>query len=320
MSYILCSNENYYKPGEDLRDLFENLILQRIEGNLPAQAEKIKQAKTQKTLQVDIIHEFERQRRMISRGQAKFDEPFYDLSSEDRVLLYCVHYMPMHLYSSYHIFTKVLSLPVSDKVVFVDFGCGPLTAGIAFWAAAGKRDITYIGIDNSITMLNMAEKINQYGPYGSDKSSETFYKNNQLHLISDYNNELPQLLNSINMSNPTDTLIIFNFCYFLQSKTFEEPSNIEELSDLLWILGSGDERICMVYQDPVGDKFQGRWHNLKSWVITFPSMYDVSGFTWQDPTQVVQIKYDTLWGEQNPVDVSYDSFNNFSFLENYSNN
>lgn len=51
----------------------------------------------------------------------------------------------------------------------------------------------------------------------------------------------------------------------------------------------------MVYQDPVGDKFQERWHNLKSWVIVYPSMYDVSGFTWEDLTQVVQIKYDTLW-------------------------
>ncbi len=225
----------------------------------------------------------------------------------------------MHLYSSYHIFTKILSLPVNDKVVFVDFGCGPLTSGIAFWAAARECDITYIGIDNSVTMLNMAQKINQYGSNGFDKSNEPFYKDDQLHLISDYNNELPQLLNSINLSNPADTLIIFNFCYFLQSKTFEEPSNIEELSDLLWILGSGDKRICMVYQDPVGGKFQERWHNLKSWVIAYPSMYDVSGFTEQDPTQVVQIKYDTLWEEQNQVDVSYDSFNNFSFLENYSN-
>ncbi len=93
MSYILCSDDNYYKPGENLRDLFENRVLHHVEVNLPVQAKKIKQAKAQETLRRDIIHEFERQRRMISRGQANFDEPFYGLSSENRVLLYCVHYM-----------------------------------------------------------------------------------------------------------------------------------------------------------------------------------------------------------------------------------
>ena len=55
--------------------------------------------------------------------------------------------MQMHLYSSYHIFTKHLLSPLREKIVFIDVGCGPLTSGIAFWAAAKQRDITYIGFE-----------------------------------------------------------------------------------------------------------------------------------------------------------------------------
>ena len=222
----------------------------------------------------------------------------------------------MHLYSSYHIFTTKLFLPVSSKVIFVDFGCGPLTSGIAFWGATrGPRqiDITYVGIDSSQTMLSMAQKMNQYGPDGSDGGNEPFYKD--AHLISNYS-MLPQLLDglNVNVGNSGDTLIIFNFCYFLQSNTFRDPSNIEKLGELLESSNYLGAKICVVYQDPIGRKFQERWHNLKSWAIPYPSAFNSSGFGWQDPTEEVRIKYDTLWGEQNTVNVSYDIFNNFYAL------
>ena len=220
----------------------------------------------------------------------------------------------MHLFSSYHIFTNHLPpISESDKVVFIDFGCGPLTSGIAFWAFAGKCDITYIGIDNSQGMLDKAWEINQYGFH--DEFIVPFYKNENFHLIR-YCNHLPQLLNSIEMHNSDDTLIIFNFSYFLQSNTFNDPSNIEKLGDSLLstlVYNHGGNKIYMVYQDPVRSEFQGRWYNLKSWIITYHSMFDV-GFTWQDPTKVACVKYDTLWGEQNMVDVSHDSFNNLGRL------
>ena len=252
---------------------------------------------------------------ILEQGQTNFDESSEGFSPEDKVSLYCVNYMPMHLYSSYHIFTRKLFLPVSSKVIFIDFGCGPLTSGIAFWAAAGKSNITYVGIDSSQTMLNTAQKINQYGPYGSGRSNEPFYKDDQLYLIPNYN-RLPQLLAEIDINgdNSGDVLIIFNFCYFLQSKTFRDSLNIEKLGELLDSANYLGAKICVVYQDPVGGGFQGRWHNLKSWAIPYPSAFNASGFMWQDPTEVARIKYDTLWGEQNTVNVSYDTFNNFYIL------
>ncbi|MDE0634377.1 MAG: class I SAM-dependent methyltransferase [Candidatus Poribacteria bacterium] len=304
MSYIHCSGGNYYTPSKNLQGLFESQVIRPFERAKPTVVEFFRANNWQNIK--NLRHE------ILESGLADFDEPSEDFSPEDKVLFYCYNYMPMHLFSSYHIFKNYLP-SISEKIVFIDFGCGPLTSGIAFWAAfAGQGNITYIGIDKSEKMRNMAKRINEYGPYGS---SENFY--NDFILGRDYNG-LPRFLsNEIKLHNPADTLVIFNFCYFLQTKTLESPSEIEKLGNVLHEADI-DTKVCMVYQDPVKDEFQGRWHNLKSWVITYHSMYDVSGFTGHDPTQVVEIKYDTLWGEQNPVDVSYDSFNNFSFFENYS--
>ena len=222
----------------------------------------------------------------------------------------------MHLFSSYHIFKNYLPT-ISDKVVFIDFGCGPLTSGIAFWTAFARQcNITYIGIDKSNTMRNMARQINQYGPYGS---GEPFYKD--FHLGRDYNG-LPRFLSDEikldNLDNPDDTLVIFNFCYFLQSKTLENQSEIEKLGNVLCDADI-DTKVCMVYQDPVKDKFQARWSDLKSRVITFHSMYEMSNFSWQDSTKKTVIKFDNLWPEsRSPYkEVSYDTFNNFHYYDNY---
>ena len=62
-----------------------------------------------------------------------------------------------------------------------------------------------------------------------------FIKMIKLHLIRNYD-RLPQLLADIdiNVDNSGDVLIIFNFCYFLQSKTFSDSLNIEKLGELLY--------------------------------------------------------------------------------------
>ena len=311
MSYIHCFNVNNYKPSESLKNLYEKLVIHPIERYLPTNAEEgLRNIRSEKSLYHREV--------ILENGRTNFDESSEDFSPKDKVLLYCGYYMPMHLFSSYHIFASKLSLPESNKVVLIDFGCGPLTSGIAFWAATRHSNITYIGIEKSITMRNMAGEINRHGPYGADGSSKPFYED--IHLISDYNNELPQVLDDIKVGTLADTLIIFNFSHFLQSKTFEDPSNIEILGNLLEDLASNysGNKICMVYQDPPRTDFQDRWRNLKSWVIPYHTMFDHSGFTQQDSTKKTRFGYENLWGISTTRSVSYDSFNNFSYLENYS--
>ncbi|MDE0089381.1 MAG: class I SAM-dependent methyltransferase [Candidatus Poribacteria bacterium] len=315
MSYIQCFNVNNYKPSESLKNLYEKLVIQPIENYLPSSVEGFRNIGSKKS-----IHHREV---ILEGGRTNFDESSEGFSPRDKVLLYCGYYLPMHLFSSYHIFSSKLSLPESNEVVFIDFGCGPLTSGIAFWAATRHSNITYIGIDKSTTMLKMAEEINLHGPYGT--SGRVFFED--ACFISDYNIELSELFDEIMVGTSVDTLIIFNFSHFLQSKTFEDlsnsdnnPSNIEMLGTQLEVLTSeyGDNKICVVYQDPPRAEYQDRWHNLKSWIIPYPSMFNVSGFGWEDPTKKTVLGYFNLWGISTRRTVSYDSFNNFFYLKNYS--
>jgi hypothetical protein len=168
--------------------------------------------------------------------------------------------MPVHLFGSYHIFRKHLT-SVNSKVVFVDFGCGPLTSGIAFWAALSEhRDITYFGIDSSQRMLDKAREINRYGPYGD---GSPFIKGWS---IPDYN-QLHQYLDDY-IAAGDQTQIIFNFCYFLASKTL----NIGALSDSLTqiVVEYSQHKMCMVYQNPIRSPDSHRnWRTVKGRLSTF---------------------------------------------------
>ena len=261
MSYIHYSPDNHYKPGESLKNLFEELIIKPFEHDLPTLAEDVRNNR---------IYYWEDIARILRQGQSNFDEVSFDkLSHEyyfpkDKVSIYCVHHMPRHLFGSYHIFTNCLT-PMSkgNKVVFIDFGCGPLTSGIAFRAFAGQSDITYLGIDSSRTMLNKAAAINKYGP---NTYREPFF--HKIELIRDYDH-LTGLLDRY-IENGHRTQIIFNFCYFFSSPTLD----INTLSDaLIRIMKEyNQDKMCLIYQNPDHRslaearrlKLYGKWEELKT--------------------------------------------------------
>ncbi|MYB63233.1 hypothetical protein F4083_05885 [Candidatus Poribacteria bacterium] len=295
MSYIYndAYEHTYYKPSDDLQNLFQIQVIQPFRETRPDVVS---------LYDLPNIDEIKRlSENILDRGTTNFSEQSVDkqygvFTPKDKVSLYCVHYMPMHLFSTYHIFRHYLT-PISHNVVFIDFGCGPLTSGIAFWAATSQHNITYIGIDSSTSMCNKAFTINQHGPYRY--SSSPFFEN--VYLITNYQ-DLPRFMNSIEMGNPDDTHIIFNFSYFLQSYTFSNPANIKHLSEIINLLTSQseDSKICLVYQDPVVPAFQRRWYALKSFL----------NFTTQDVPKVATLAYDRLiQGRKHyNVKVSYDIF------------
>ena len=268
MSYIHSSCDNYYKPSESLKNLFEELIVHPFEHDLPALSEDVKNNR---------IYYWEDIARILKQGQSDFDEVSFDKPSneyyfpKDKVSIYCVHHMPRHLFGSYHIFTKYLT-PISEKnkVVFIDFGCGPLTSGIAFRAFAAQNDITYLGIDSSRTMLDKAATINRYGT--------NTYKNpffDKFGLIGDYS-YLTKLLDKY-IENGDGTQIIFNFCYFFSSPTLD----INSLSDVLIrvMKAHNQHKICLIYQNPDHRslsggrrlKVYGKWEKLKTNLSVFRS-------------------------------------------------
>jgi len=268
LPYIYCSHDNRYKPSESLKNLFEELIIKPFEHDLPVLSEDVKNNR---------IYYWEDIARILKQGQSDFDEVSFDKPSneyyfpKDKVSIYCVHHMPRHLFGSYHIFTNCLT-PINekDKVVFIDFGCGPLTSGIAFRAFAGQNDITYLGIDSSQTMLDKAAAINTYGP---NTYREPFF--DKIALIRD-SDSLTKLLDNY-IDNDDRTQIIFNFCYFFSSPTLDTNS----LSDVLIqiIQEYTGYKMCFIYQNPDhrslsgGRRFNlyGKWEKLKTNLSVFRS-------------------------------------------------
>ena len=261
MSYIYRSHDNHYKPGESLKNLFEELVVQSFEHDLPTLAADIKNNR---------IYYWEDIARILRQGQSDFDQVSFDKSSneyyfpKDKVSIYCVHHMPRHLFGSYHIFTNYLTpMREKDKVVFIDFGCGPLTSGIAFRTFAGQCDIAYFGIDSSQTMLNKAAAINKYGP---NKYKDPFF--DKIQLIRDYNGLTGLLDRYIEKGDRTQ--IILNFCYFFSSPTLD----ITNLSDVLIQImkAYNQHKMCFIYQNPDHRSASGlrrlklydKWEKLKA--------------------------------------------------------
>ena len=276
MPYIHRYNDNYYKPSESLSELFKELVVKPFEDPNPLTRAWVDHVRNRDSRY--------RRETILEQGRTNFDEPFEGLTAKEKVLIYCLHYMPMHLFGSYHIFTKH-PLPVSDRVVFIDFGCGPLTSGIAFWAAfARNRDITYFGIDSSQRMLDKAREINRYGPYGD---GSPFIKGwstpdyNQLHdYLGDY------------IAAGNETQIIFNFCYFLASRTLD----LRDLSDCLTqiVATYNQHKMFVIYQNPPipqGYSLQSsylhkNWYFLKTKLSAFHSQITQSN--------TEQFRYDSL--------------------------
>ena len=274
MPYITCSDDSSYAPSKSLQYLFEELVTQPFERNLPALAEDVKNNR---------IYYWEDIARILRQGQSDFDETSYDKPSneyyfpKDKVTIYCVHHMPRHLFSSYHIFTNCLT-PISekDKIVFIDFGCGPLTSGIAFRAFAGQTDVTYLGVDSSQTMLDKAAVINRYGP---NRYKDPFF--DKFALIRDYA-DLTGLLDRY-IEEGDRTQIVFNFCYFFSSPTLD----IDNLSDVLVqiVQQYNRHKMCFVYQNPdhrslaEGRRLRlyGKWEQLKTHLSAFRSQGLQSG-------------------------------------------
>ena len=296
MSYIISHHDNYYTPGESLSELFKELVVKPFEDPNP-----LTQAWVDHVRNKDFKYHRET---ILEQGRTNFDEPFEGLTGKEKVLIYCLHYMPMHLFGSYHIFTNYLP-SVNDKVVFVDFGCGPLTSGIAFWTTfARHRNITYLGIDNSHYMRHKAQEINRHGPY----EDESFFPKGWS--ISDYNRLYHYLTDYITRGDQTQ--IIFNFCYFLASNTLN-TLNIGALSDCLTqiVTEYNQHKMCMIYQNPIKSPDSHRnWFTIKEKLSTFRSQITQSNSE-KFSCDWFRLQNERLiWRKSLPIDVYFDILSN----------
>ncbi|MGH1339573.1 MAG: class I SAM-dependent methyltransferase [Aureispira sp.] len=105
---------------------------------------------------------------ILDQGRTDFDEDSHGLTGKQKVDLYGFYYAQMHFTSNYICFLnkKPLLQEVLDEGIlyFIDIGCGPMTAGIAFdhWLKKhSKQDqkVVYIGIDISSNMITKSKAI-----------------------------------------------------------------------------------------------------------------------------------------------------------------
>lgn len=156
----------HYKQSDFLLNFFKEIV------KTPFEQHQTTEAWQREVLDSYTNRNFERIRSIVGGGQATFDEPFNGLTPDDRVLMYCYDNMQQHVVSQLYIFEKhkrffnKYLFESTKKIFFVDFGCGPLSSGIALAehyleSQANNREkinFNYVGIDQSDSMLMKARK------------------------------------------------------------------------------------------------------------------------------------------------------------------
>lgn len=129
---------------------------------------------------------------VIEYGRTNFDlQTKY--SSQEKVDLYCYYNMRQQycavmesFTSSFDFFASAFS-DTSNRISFIDLGCGPLTSGLAFnktFSSANRFHFHYIGIDISVAMLSKAREFTDSGLF--DKDTTFLLKHSLEDISTDY--------------------------------------------------------------------------------------------------------------------------------------
>ncbi len=174
---------------------------------------------------------------VTSLGQAEFDEPWGNLSPDDRVLLYAYFYQPRHLEELTRAFTILFEqAPPDDAPVVIDLGCGPCTGGLAIAGALGPEpEFHYIGIDRSRAMCDLGERL----------ASRAEQMNEVTRLWSS------EISSVVWDSAPGWRPVIVIASYLLASRSLDVEALSSELERLLKKIGRG--RVIILYTNSVQD-------------------------------------------------------------------
>lgn len=209
---LLTKSENLRKeilePEQTFAKVFNALVIE------PIRADK-------RTNYPDVIygHSNDRNRlEVIEYGRADFSTGAMGLTEKEKVNVYCYFNMRKHFFTSLAIFrsNKEFFLQeierCNDRVTFIDIGCGPMTAGLAFNSEMrnNRRFIfNYLGVDTAVPMLVKAKEFSQSELFGPDD-----------HFI--YSEELSQSKANYKSWFILPNCVILNFCYLFGNLTIEQ--------------------------------------------------------------------------------------------------
>ena len=174
----------------------------------------------------------------IGWGQATFDEPWEDLSPEDRVLLYAYFNQRGHLEELTAAFRMLFAEgPPDEDPIIVDLGCGPFTGGLAAAGVLGPEcRFDYIGMDRSHAMRRFGEHLAVAAT--------------RLDTVPEADRHWTTDLASVPWrSAPGWRPVIVVVSYLLASSTLNAVELIGELEDLFQKLGRG--QVTVLYTNSI---------------------------------------------------------------------
>jgi hypothetical protein len=229
-------------------------------------------------------------RDILNRGRVDFEKGYNALTPDEVVLIYCQYMMQMHVASSFHILQQArgvfgTSPDRARDVVTVDFGCGPLTWGVALaWYYLSQRgeelpadrvSLRYIGVERSPAAIRRAQTVARCHLLFRDDSLFDFF--DQL--------DDPRLGDSIEKqiaaANIAEPLLALNFSYLFASETLDVPVLLRVVHEIL-------ERyrryaICVTFQNAAHFDLNLKWFHFRN---RLPPLCKVAGNTIGSPDTV----------------------------------
>lgn len=158
---------NVYEPEQNFVSAFDKVVIQQIKADTRTQYPHILYGYNNDYIRNNVIE----------YGRTNFDQGTFEHSSADKVNLYCFYNMRKHyfsslaIYKSFQDFFKTTFSNSNNRITFIDFGCGPLTSGLAFnqsFVSIPNFHFDYVGIDISSAMLNKAKEFSELGFFNRD--------------------------------------------------------------------------------------------------------------------------------------------------------
>ncbi len=222
-NFFLADNkgDTFYNIGGTFERLFNKFVLKPIKDDAYSELPQYVMGNCEET-----------NKALIDYGRINFSSPkicqmdnadangrkqMREFSAHDIVKLYCYHYMSEYYYETKALYSTYSKAGIPNSVLFIDMGCGPATAGLAFMDVFGDvvSNVEYYGIDTSEAMLDMAEKMMKDG-YG-DKAC--------FHKVRSFSQLDANFWAGV---SEVPSLVVFNFSHFF---SMVSPSFSEKLAN-----------------------------------------------------------------------------------------
>lgn len=200
---------------------------------------------------------------VLERGATDFDRPYRDEDNFYKVEAYIHKYLLIHYRRNFAVFGNCKFLNSRKSCLFIDFGCGPMTAGLSLVKCIGKKraknTVAYWGIDISKRMREKAALINDYYRLFSDAAfSGSFAKSatyGKMTVKNDFGN---------------DCIVVVNFSYVLSDMTFKGAVHaiVKQVAKIAEYAIQHDCPVYVIYQNPhVGtlkhDAMHANWEKFR---------------------------------------------------------